>query len=302
MTHPIAVLGLGRMGAAIAGRLLDTGHAVRVWNRTPERARPLADRGAEVARTPADAVAAGGVALSMVADDAALDGVTLGAGGDAGIADALGDGVHLSMSTVGPDTARRLAAEHARRGGVYVSAPVFGRPEVAAQGKVWACVSGPARGRARVAALLDVVARGRSEHGDDPAAACAVKLGGNLLILAANAALVDALALGAAHGVPAEELAALYGDTLFASPIYRNYGAGVAAAGTSGAPNAPGFAVRLARKDVALALAAARATGTPLAVAGPVHEGLDAAVRAGLGDADVTSLAALAAHANAPPT
>jgi 3-hydroxyisobutyrate dehydrogenase-like beta-hydroxyacid dehydrogenase len=283
---PIAVLGLGRMGAALAGRLLDTGHAVRVWNRTPDRARPLAERGAEVADTPAGAVTPGGVAITMVSDDAALDEVTLGS---RGLADALGPGVHLSMSTVAPETARRLAAEHARRGGAYVSAPVFGRPEVAAQGKVWACVSGDPAARGRAAPPLEAVTRGRSEHGDDPGAACAVKLAGNLLILAANAALVDALSLGAAQGVDPAALAALFGDTLFASPIYRTYGAGVAAALATGAPNAPGFSVRLARKDVRLAIEAA---GAPLPLAERVREALDAAVAAGLADADVTSLGA----------
>jgi 3-hydroxyisobutyrate dehydrogenase-like beta-hydroxyacid dehydrogenase len=284
---PVAVLGLGHMGLGLANRLLDTGHALRVYNRTPEKARPLAERSAVVAETPRDAVTPGGVAITMVSDDAALAQLTLGPDG---LADALGGGVHLSMSTVGPDTARRLAAEHARRGGAYVSAPVFGRPEVAAQGKVWGVVSGDAAARARVAPLLDALTRGRTELGDDPGAACAVKLGGNLLILAANAALADALALGAAHGVAPADLVALYGDTLFASPIYKGYGANVAKALTSRAPNTPGFSVRLARKDVALAESAARATGTRLTTAEPVRAGLDEAITAGLADADVTSL------------
>jgi 3-hydroxyisobutyrate dehydrogenase-like beta-hydroxyacid dehydrogenase len=223
-----------------------------------------------------------------VSDDAALEALTIGTDG---VAEALGDGVHLSMSTVGPATARRLAAEHARRGGAYVSAPVFGRPDVAAQGKLWGCVSGDAAGRARVAPLLDAMTRGRSEFGDDPGAACAVKIGGNLLILAANAALTDALSLGASYGVPAQDLAALYGETLVASPIYRGYGGNVAAALSSGVPNAPGFTVRLARKDASLAVDAAAATGTPRQLAEQLRDGLDAAIAAGLADADVTSLA-----------
>jgi len=283
----IALLGLGHMGLGLAHRLLDTGHALHVYNRTREKARPLAERGAHVAERPRDAVTRGGVAITMVSDDAALEALTLGTDG---IADALGDGVHLSMSTVGPDTARRLAEEHARRGGAYVSAPVFGRPEVAAQGKVWGVVSGDAEARARVAPLLDAMTRGRTALGGDPGAACAVKLGGNLLILAANAALADALALGAAHGVAPADLAALYGDTLFASPIYKGYGANVAAAMTSHTPNTPGFSVRLAHKDITLAAEAARATHTALRLADPIRAGLDAAITSGLADADVTSL------------
>ncbi|MBV9880789.1 MAG: NAD(P)-dependent oxidoreductase [Gemmatirosa sp.] len=287
MTSPIAFIGLGHMGLGIAGRLLDAGHALRVHNRTADRALPLVERGAQVARTPADAVTAGGVAVTMVSDDAALEAVTLGADG---IAAALGDGVHLGMSTVSPALARRLAEEHARHGGAYVSAPVFGRPEVAAQGKLWGCVSGDAAARARVAPLVAAVTRGHTDFGDDPGAAAAAKIGGNLLILAATAALTDALALGAAHGLAPADLAALYGETLFASPLYANYGQGVAAVIASGRPRPPGFSTVLARKDAALAVDAGRATGTALHLAGHVLDRLDAAVAAGLGDADVTSL------------
>ena len=284
---PLALLGLGHMGLALANRLLDAGHTLHVYNRTAEKARPLAERGARVAERPRDAVARGGIAITMVSDDAALDGLTLGPDG---IADALGDGVHLSMSTVGPATARLLAAEQARRGGAYVSAPVFGRPDVAAQGKLWGVVSGDASARARVAPLLDAVTRGRTDLGDDPAAASVVKLAGNLLILAANAALTDALSLGAAYEIDPATLAALYGDTLFASPIYKGYGANVAAAMTSHTPNTPGFSVRLAHKDITLAAEAARATHTALRLADPIRAGLDAAITSGLADADVTSL------------
>ena len=284
---PVAVLGLGHMGLALANRLLDAGHTLHVYNRTAEKARPLAERGARVAERPCDAVTRGGIAITMVSDDAALDGLPLGPDG---LADALGDGVHLSMSTVGPATARMLAAEHAKRGGAYVSAPVFGRPDVAAQGKLWGVVSGDAAARERVAPLLDAVTRGRTDVGDDPAAASVVKLGGNLLILAANAALTDALSLGTAHGIDPAVLAALYGDTLFASPMVKNYAAGVARALSSHAPNDPGFSVRLARKDVTLALEAGRTAGASLRLADTVRAGLDAATAAGLGDADVTSL------------
>ncbi|AHG89078.1 6-phosphogluconate dehydrogenase NAD-binding protein [Gemmatirosa kalamazoonensis] len=284
---PLALLGLGHMGLALANRLLDAGYSLHVYNRTAEKARPLAERGARVAERPGDAVTRGGIAITMVSDDAALDGLTLGPDG---IADALGDGVHLSMSTVGPATARLLAVEQARRGGAYVSAPVFGRPDVAAQGKLWGVMSGAAAARARVAPLLDVLTRGRTDLGDDPAAASVVKLGGNLLILAANAALTDALSLAAAYDIDPATLAALYGDTLFASPMIKNYATGVARALSSHAPNDPGFSVRLARKDVTLAAEAARAAGASLRVAETVRAGLDDATAAGLGDADVTSL------------
>src|SRR5438132_6750804 len=116
------------MGLAMATNLSKAGFGLRVYNRTTEKARPLLELGARLARSPAEAASPGGVVVTMVSDDRAVEEVTLGANG---LLARLGDGVHLSMSTIAPRTARCLADLHRERGGHYVASPVFGKPQVA---------------------------------------------------------------------------------------------------------------------------------------------------------------------------
>src|SRR5438874_6620236 len=154
MKETIGFIGLGNMGLAMATNLLKAGFGLRVYNRTAAKARPLLDLGARLARSPAEAAAQepgkGGVVVTMVSDDRAVEEVTLGANGLLG---RLGDGVHLSMSTIAPRTARRLAELHRERGGRYVASPVFGKPQLAAEAKLWVATSGDAAARARVRPL-----------------------------------------------------------------------------------------------------------------------------------------------------
>src|SRR5439155_2108441 len=148
MKETVGFIGLGGMGLAMATNLLKAGFGLRVYNRTAEKARPLLERGATLVRSPAEAAEPGGIVVTMVSDDRALEAVTLGADGLLG---RLGDGVHLSMSTIAPSTARRLAERHRECGAHYVTSPVFGKPEVAAQAKLWVVTSGDAAAaRARV--------------------------------------------------------------------------------------------------------------------------------------------------------
>src|SRR5436305_414742 len=109
MKETVGFIGLGGMGLAMATNLLKAGFGLRVYNRTPEKARPLLDHGAILARAPAETAVPGGIVVTMVSDDRALEEVTLGLEGFLG---RLGDGVHLSMSTIAPHTARRLADLH----------------------------------------------------------------------------------------------------------------------------------------------------------------------------------------------
>ena len=143
----VAVIGLGNMGSPIARNLLASGFTVTVFNRSRDKAEPLAALGAAVAESPAGAVRAGGVVISLLSNDSVLEEAVLGAGG---FADALGEGgLHISMSTVSPETSRKLAAEHARRGSLFVAAPVFGRPDAAAARTLWICLSGSSAAKAR---------------------------------------------------------------------------------------------------------------------------------------------------------
>src|SRR4051794_22482913 len=165
MKETVGFIGLGGMGLAMATNLLKAGFGLRVYNRTAEKARPLAEQGARLVRSPAEAAEPGGIVVTMVSDDRAVEEVTLGANGLLG---RLGDGVHLSMSTISPRTARRLAALHRERGGRSVASPVFGKPEVAARAKLWVATAGDAAARARVRPLQEAVGQRVFDFGDDP--------------------------------------------------------------------------------------------------------------------------------------
>jgi 3-hydroxyisobutyrate dehydrogenase-like beta-hydroxyacid dehydrogenase len=203
MKETTGFIGLGGMGLPMAANLLKAGFALRVYNRTADKARPLLEQGAMLARSPAAAAAPGGIVVTMVSDDRALEEVTLGA---TGLLDRLGDGVHVSMSTIAPHTARRRADLHRERGGRYVASAVFGKPEVAAQAKLWVVTSGDPTARARVRPLQEAMSQRVHDSGEDPGAANAIKLAGNFLLGAAIEAMAEAFTLAQKHGVPRHSL------------------------------------------------------------------------------------------------
>ena len=165
----IAVVGLGGMGTGLATRLLEAGRQVSVYNRTANAADPLVAKGARRATTPAEAVAPSGIAITMLANDEAVEAV---AAGEGGFLARLGQGgVHVSMSTISASLARSLAERHAAHGSTFVAAPVFGRPDAAASGKLWILQSGPAeaKGRARKASSTSGRRRTRLPWARSPA-------------------------------------------------------------------------------------------------------------------------------------
>src|SRR5579859_2355552 len=135
----VGFIGLGHMGSAMAGRLLDAGRHLTVYNRTPGKSQGLLDRGAKLAARIADACE-GDVVITMLADDRAVERVVLG---DGGVIQNLGRRtIHISMSTISVELCERLADAHATAGHRFVSAPVFGRPDVAADGKLFIVAGG----------------------------------------------------------------------------------------------------------------------------------------------------------------
>ena len=275
MAEAVGFVGLGNMGAPIARRLIDTGHAVRVYNRTAAKAAPLVEAGAKRAEAPGGVAAKGGVVLSIVSDDAALEEIALGPDG---VLAALGPGgVHVSMSTVAVATARRMEALHAEAGATYLCAPVFGRPAAAAAGKLWVALSGQKAAKVRVAPLLGAFSQGVRDFGDAPGAANVVKLSGNFLIGAAIEAISEACALAEKNGVDRAAFVELLSGSLFDCPVYRIYGEGIARRQYE----PPGFRLSLGLKDVNLVLAAAAAAEVPMPLASLVHDRLLASVAKG---------------------
>jgi 3-hydroxyisobutyrate dehydrogenase-like beta-hydroxyacid dehydrogenase len=275
----IAFIGLGNMGAAMAASLLKAGFGVRVFNRTVEKARPLLEHGATLAQSPAEAVEPGGIVVTMLTDDRAVDDIALDAHG---ILECLGNGVHLSMSTIAPHTARRLADIHRERGASYVASPVFGKPDVAAQAKLWIATSGAAAARERVRPIQEAVSQRVVDFGDDPGAANVIKLAGNFMFGAAIEAMAEAFTLAQKHGVPRRQSYEFFTQTLFDCAAYHAYGELIA----SEKYQPVGARPSLIRKDFGLILEAADEKLVPMPLAELVHERLTATVAKGHEDAD----------------
>ncbi len=285
MSETIGFIGTGSMGEPLALNLLNAGFQVRVYNRTREKAQPLTKAGAHIVARPADVVAEGGIVITMVANDAALDSITLG---ESGILDRLGpSNVYLVMSTVAPATAARLAQLVAERGAAYVAAPVFGRPDAAAAKQLWIIAAGPPQARARVRPALEAVGQRIFEVGDEPQLANVVKLCGNFMIVAAMEAMAEAFTLAEKSGVPRETIYEALTQTSFANPLYLNYGRMIAQHRYAPA----GFRLALGLKDVTLALSTAADATMPMPLASLLHDRLIAQVAKGRQDLDWSALA-----------
>src|SRR5262249_49134741 len=179
MSLEIGFVGLGAMGLPMAANLLANGHRVTVWNRTRNRSESLAGKGATIAARARDTVERGGILVSMVADDAALEDIVTA---DGALAERLGPGgIHVSMSTVAPATTRELAEVHRRFGSTLVAAPVFGRPDAAAARRLWICVSGPAAAKVAAQPIFDALGQRVFDFGEVAEAANVAKISGNFL-------------------------------------------------------------------------------------------------------------------------
>lgn len=282
----VGFIGLGSMGRAMASNLTKAGHSLAVWNRSPEAIKPLVEAGARAAGSAAELFACDAV-ITMLADDDAVRHVILGPG----VLDTAGKGaVHVNMATISIALVDELVAAHKERGLAYVAAPVFGRPEAAEAAKLNILAAGDAAAIARVQPLFDAMGQKTWPLGPEPRCANAVKLAGNLMIAAAIEAMGEATALGLAHGVPSADLLDVLSNTLFASVVYKGYGAAIAARAYEPA----GFKLRLGLKDVRLALQAGDGANVPLPFGSVLRDNLLAAVAQGNGDKDWSSLADVA--------
>jgi 3-hydroxyisobutyrate dehydrogenase-like beta-hydroxyacid dehydrogenase len=286
----IGFVGLGRMGVGMAGRLVDAGHSLAVYNRTAQRGEELRERGAVLAETPEAAARGAEVVFTMLADDPAVEHVVFAADG---ILAAMGNNaVHVSASTISVSLARRLMAAHARAGQRYVSAPVFGRPDAAAAGRLFVVAGGPDDVLAYLQPLFDAIGQRTYRMGADPSNANLVKLSGNFMLFAAIEALAEAFALVRKAGVDVAAFKDLLTSSLFNAPAYHTYGDLLVSANDQN----PGFTVPLALKDVRLAIAAAESLRVPMPVASLVHDAFVSAMARGYENRDQAVLGRVAAE------
>lgn len=255
----IGFIGLGQLGLPVATNLLDAGYPLRVYNRTASKADSLVAQGAQLAASPADTVTPGGVVATLVWDDAALESIVM----SDGFLDRLGEGgIHLSMSTISPDTSKRLAAIHTQHGSVYVDATIFGGPTAAVAHELWIPLAGPEQAKVRVRPLLTAMgAQGIFDLGEEIGAAAITKLLGNFLIISASRSLYEALALARNYGVDPRVVIDMLTHSLFSAPIYRSYGARIAEGG------APFIRTAIPLKDIGTFQQLAREVVTPAPIA-----------------------------------
>lgn len=270
------------MGSAIAALLLRNGHELILWNRTRSRLKPLLEQGAAAARTAAEAVKASEVVFTMPMDDAALEEIVFGKDG---LIEALREGaVHVSLSTISVQLSQKLTVEHAVRRQGFVAAPVFGRPHVAAAGKLWTVAAGKQNDMDRVKSLLESFSRGVTVVGEKPYKAHALKIGGNFLITAMIASLSEGFVYAESQSIdPALYLEAA-NAALFQSPFYTAYGNVMLHP-----PESPGATIALGQKDTRLFCEAAAATNTKTPLADHFQEQLQKAEDAGMRDRDWAS-------------
>jgi len=253
----IGFIGLGTMGSAMARRLIDAGHTMRVWNRSSDAVAPLLDAGAVAARSAAHALDAG-IAFSMLANDEAAGAVF----SDETLNDVRGS-LHVNMASISPDAAAALADRHAAAGVGYVAAPVLGRVNLAAEGKLNILAAGADSDVDRAAEYLDALGVRTWRIGTDPAQANLVKIAVNFNIIHAIEALGESIAIVEHHGVEAEQFVQLLTSTLFGGVSYSVYGDIIAHRRYEPA----GFTAALGLKDLGLAETAAAQVGVTLPTA-----------------------------------
>lgn len=284
----IGFIGLGKMGKAIAGLLLGSAHEVTVWNRSRDAVQELVAKGAQAVAEPSE-LGKSDFLLSILANDAATRSVFV----DQGVLEAAQPGlIHINLATISVAWAKELAELHRQRKVGYVAAPVFGRPDAAAAGKLNVVVAGDPATVAKAQPILDAIGQKTWPVGEQPEKANVVKIAGNFMIASAIETMGEAVALSRSHGVKADAFLDILTNTLFAAPAYKLYGGLIAAEKYKPA----GFAAPLALKDVRLALSAADENNVPMPFANVLRDSLMELIATGGGDEDWVALAHVAAR------
>jgi 3-hydroxyisobutyrate dehydrogenase-like beta-hydroxyacid dehydrogenase len=281
----VGFIGLGNMGSGMAQNLIKAGHTLNVYNRTQSRTENLQSLGATVAKTPLEAASDVEVLITMLADDQALEQVMFTPG--SAIESLPSDAIHISMSTISVALSRRFADVHNTKNQHYVAAPVFGRPEAAAAAKIFIVAAGSSKIIEHCKALFDAMGQKTFYIGEDAAAASLIKITGNFLITCVIESLAESFALVRKSGIDPNKFLEVLTESLFAAPIYRNYGKMIA----DDKFEPVGFKLPLGMKDNRLLLKAAEDLAVPMPIASLVRDRFIAALAQGLGEADWASIA-----------
>jgi 3-hydroxyisobutyrate dehydrogenase-like beta-hydroxyacid dehydrogenase len=276
----VGFIGLGRMGQAMAARILGGGHDLVVYNRTAAKSMKLVEAGALAAATVAEACDGREIVITMVADDASLQSVTLGAGG---LRESLAAGaIHVAMGTHGVGIIQKLAAAHADAKQLFVAAPVLGRPDVAASGQLGIVAGGPEAAIRTCQPLFSVIGKHTFPAGSKPEGASAIKLANNFVLGCAIEAMGEGNSLIRKYGVDPQVFHEVLTEGLFAAPAYKVYGKIM----VDQAYEKVGFSTLLGLKDSNLIMEAANIARVPLPSGNAYRDRLLGAVAHGDGDKD----------------
>ncbi len=280
----IGYIGAGLMSTPMIENLLDDGHEVTVWNRTAAKAEALVAHGAKFAPEAAAVCSPGGLVMSCLADDAALEAVFE----DGSVLQALGPGgIHASMSTISAACAARLAERHGDLGIVYLAAPICGRPDAVKARRQSFLLAGDASAKARVIGTLEALGRRVFDFGEDPTAANVVKINFNFLIVSAVEAMAEAFAVIEKSGLDVAAFHEMIIGTAFGCPLYEGYGRQL----QQQAWDVAGFRLALGLKDVKLVAETAAACGARMRLGELLLKRFETAVANGLSDKDWTAVA-----------
>ena len=285
----VGFIGLGHMGSGMVASLLRARHEVTVYNRTRAKAEPLVAQGAKLAGSVADACR-GSAVITMLADDDAMDSVVFGEIGI--LANLSKDSIHICSSTISTALSAKLAEFHARAEQWYIAAPVFGRPDAAAAGRLFIVAAGSANAIAAATPLFDAIGQRTFVVSETPNTANLVKLSGNFLIATVIESLGEAMALVGKGGVDRHQYLEILTSTLFGAPVYKTYGTLIADRKFEPA----GFAASLGHKDIRLTLAAAEELRVPLPLASLVRDRFLTLMAHGGAQLDWSAIGGLAAR------
>ena len=288
----VGLVGLGAMGLPMNDNLLAAGYTMTVFDTNKAAVDAAVAKGATAAASPAEAAAGMDAVVTMVPNDRVLKEVTCNA--ETGVLKALRSGaVHVSCSTVHPDTSRELAALHAAAGSAYVGAPIFARADGVAQRLASFCVGGAPDAVAAALPLLEANANGVFQFGEDPGAGNVVKVCGNYMIACAIESCAEALSLAEKNNLDRQKVMTMLNSTIFDCLIYKGYGDRVAQRKHVPGESAlvgPGFQLELGLKDVTLALDVAHKTQAPMPFASVLHDRFLGSLAKGRGKMDWSAI------------
>ncbi|WP_017258961.1 NAD(P)-dependent oxidoreductase [Pedobacter arcticus] len=275
----ITFIGLGNMGLPMAQNLINAGNQVKVYNRSIEKAKNLTGN-FKVCSSIKEACTGQEIVITMLSEDDILYQIC---DGDDGLLNNMeSEAIHISMSTISPDTSRDLYKKHQQKKQHYLSSPVFGRPNAAADAKLFICTSGDDAIKQKVKPILELMGQAVYDFGTDAGAANVVKLTGNFMIMASMETMAEAFTLAEKQGLNREQVANFFGETVFNAPIYKNYGSLIA----KKQYQPVGFKASLGFKDARLASKMALDAEMPAPLLNLVYNRLLSALANGNKDSD----------------